>query len=886
MRSELNSQLERIRKHINNGPTMASCICDALFQTVLHQWARDWISELDGVTPSLLVSHYYGIQFLTKKTTVVYVPDIPKKGALSGSFPRLAERHGELAASALDGCISPASVEALHRTLLACYERLQNHSHYTLNAVMAHRCQSANKQQLQVMTCSWDNANVGLVTEKKSSFPIFHLNLNETITKFILRKETIYGLLNEFVSESNTANLQNVVGKLGKETQNLRDKLGVFISKKDMSAADSKIFSEETLNAAQRIDSVLEEAIGNLLVQGTVSSRLAHLRDHAVASLLAETNECPGLKELCEQVWEKLIEGGIPAPLGGATVSERQQLDAAIRLLQGVSAYSEYGNSVVTISIPVGREKGRFVTNVSWCAKLAPDKLKKIAKNVGTSMKELVSELPAEFCHKPNMVSNSKDKELGFVLTDFEVSEAVKKALEGTLINVSHLAATLRLAEVFRPEAVHEQSPINLTLCLGTPHHFDRFFLADYSNIPAVPGEGSEQQGMALAEPTMEQSFLAWLPVDPSEAKMLLPREMTPERTRELIVDNLNVCKARIKGNHGNLAGRNSVLFIDMLQPFPCITHVGKLAPEPYTNRDLSIRDASKQDRNMCFIRVSGRSRVELIHDGKTVASWVDARASWVVPPQWDSASLSRYLQCVFTSEYREYFDFIAECAIRIADTGHGATFVFTDAPMENEDKKIGLNNFLGQMSSQLGVDSETWLLSMLGKHQVLIDAVTQDGGTVFQLTKRNDSHDVQITQRQQFLPWRKESPFQIWKCGLKEMWCKRGSPLYWREWYDVLHWGTRHLSTLGMAACLCGQTIPAKDPKKSDKQKPDVVGICISADGPIHVFDRGVAVNPKHKDRNMIAVEGDPEHKSPEELEGAVKQWRNGTQNLQESKT
>jgi hypothetical protein len=229
------------------------------------------------------------------------------------------------------------------------------------------------------------------------------------------------------------------------------------------------------------------------------------------------------------------------------------------------------------------------------------------------------------------------------------------------------------------------------------------------------------------------------------------------------------------------------------------------------------------------------------------IASWDDSLSSWTVAKKWDENTIVTALKALSKrSEYTEIFRIIAKVAVSISDTpGEGTSFV------------VALGNVsegLYPAMTDCPADGE-WSENLLAKSlegktfaESLFRYATQDGGVFIDLKKRI------YKARRQFLPTatrgkaRKMQTFgfsyrtaQIEVNGsqkdLWKLWETEGGPYSWEDWYRVLHWGTKHLSALGMSYCLNGKKGAAK-----------AISVVVSEDGPISVFFGAKGLSPAEK--------------------------------------
>ncbi len=826
--------------------------CELLLEGILVEAAEGWLQSLHRFLPQLVAVHYRGIQTLSQKKSVVAVPAAREKEQPGWWLPKQEAGLADLIKNSIIQSKGTLSASALHELLLRCYEVIQNHNRYTLNALLADRIGKNPEVEMELFS-SVMTANEPLELDD------LKLTLNREVSAFLLGGNCIADLTIGAFSDGSRKNCTSAWTSISQKSTELRE----FVGRLFGNTTTGEEFDGWRRDKAKKHLDAVSTAVGKLSRTERLrrtAEEMKNRRRHAVWSVMsyASESECPGLRDLCASLWGAFCAGEDPG------TPDHVRVEAMVRLLQGVCAYHMYGNHILALSYSLPNVRvGSLTANVTMVldSPLSPTTTNRVLgpqSKIRTDLYTLLSAIAAAVADTKASAfhdDNGQDSTgLDLVLQDDELRISVQDSIAHTMIDPSVLAASLRLAEVFRPEAVHEGRPLELILCLGTPYHMERYFEVQ-TRLHTVT------ELIALPHPRIgDQAWLEWLPLrwevawrhkrtdsppDPGDSGALTTRKEDISKVSSQITDHLYVCRARIKGNAGTLMGGGRVLFVNYLEQRPAIGHVVLPAAHPATGRRPVLRDLTDFDSDMCFVRVVGRDRVEFIHRGKVVACWVDAKSGWGRPPQWTASGLSDFLRENFGSagDFKDGFDALGESILLLSDKpGVGAAFVISTSSFKE------FQGYTADMTDYIG-DTDRRKTTMADYSQdEFIEGVSQDGGTMINLSAGavQPLERLEIHFRQQFLPWHKNCPFHYRTARIDPdvhtsqlvaaLWSEEGGQLAWREWYDVLHWGTRHLSTLGMSACLRGQD-----------GRPDVVTICVSQDGPIHVFQRGVAIDPRN---------------------------------------
>jgi len=404
---------------------------------------------------------------------------------------------------------------------------------------------------------------------------------------------------------------------------------------------------------------------------------------------------------------------------------------------------------------------------------------------------------------------------------------------------------------------------LEIAFVVGTSYHREVMFkpwktLASYRDIRAPH------------QPALGLAWIEWLPVCEKQARELLNRarwfrsylrkksgsgprkksgsrqqvdEQEENECKNLVGVYLSLCSARIKGRFGDFSGPSKLLFVDYSVKFPAVTDIVSLGEAAAKNR-ISLRKVTAgqygaNTRDMCIIRVCGRRRIELLYQGRVELCWDDDQAKWQKPPHWDAASLRARLETLFPSHKKRmsgWVDNLCEVISRISDApGEGASILIVGDELPEE--------CVGPMTERTKEEESAgpYKLTKLEQDD-LHNLAIQDGAVILSLQKQ------ELKCRQVYRPFVRKrpkvkgkakaevlEPFNLYthRTGkgtlLHEAWRNADPEYRWDGWPAVLHWGTRHLNSLGMTACFS-----------------DTVCICVSADGPIHVFHKGRALEPE----------------------------------------
>lgn len=814
---------DRVSSGIRSRQTLAVSCWEIAVHGYLAKQMNEWRRGTGQTGARFMVSHYRGLQVLSQKKTIVRCQNSP-------SLLRPPRR--------IDS-------NDWNQLLLLCYEGLQDESRYTMNAVLARHAEEERKGRRFTLTSRVVQDQLGVnVTCRANEYS---LTLTQAARNYLLAGLGLPDLARFLYGRQE---LKDVTACLNK----LHQKIIVHCEDQEHAVPWSPEKLSENMGYARKLlyhVSKLQDKTNasiTAFMETTEVKRIAaalHARRKQISWTLVGGNLNSlesQLKGTCEKLfklfgWGKKDNG---AP----------QFEAVLRMLQGICVYHEYGSSLLAFVYPfalrtlcsVGPEslpsKEYCVSTITWISDSALDNLRALSTRATLDLQRLSTESQTTIAVELKKPTGD-DYCLKDVLTDAEPINEAEKALNGSLISRPHLAAVLRLAEAVRPAAIHEGKPIEVAFCVGTIYHLKRYFSDTQSLLSGI----TRFPRCRLADGVAD---LAWLPVRIDQAVRVLQPELYQGEMKQsdtdhyarMITECQELCKARIKGNHGILCRKGNVLFVDYLRDWPQITHVGTIAKRLGDLGSPSLRELTARDPDMCIVRVVGRSRMELLHRGRVVISWADNNAAWVIPPQWTVENLSKYLERAFGEAHAPQIGQLAEFCIRLSDTPRsGAAILVANRRIRKK--------YSADMTDTVRGSSDMPLQDLLSDFDEFRDRVTQDGGTVVTLS----GGEPAVRTRQHFMPYEGAAPwcyrtspvgsrFDRWA----EAWAKEGDDLEWPGWYEVLHWGTRHLSCLGMSASLRGQKANFEGELMN---LPNSVAICVSDDGPIHLFEHGTCIDP-----------------------------------------
>jgi len=263
----------------------------------------------------------------------------------------------------------------------------------------------------------------------------------------------------------------------------------------------------------------------------------------------------------------------------------------------------------------------------------------------------------------------------------------------------------------------------------------------------------------------------------------------------------------------------------------------------------VSWRKALEHEEHVVALRLVGMRRIEMLHKGRMVLCWDDSTATWTVPKNWDEVNLSFTLMQKFCVDgmqepdrgsFMKRVDTIARVVMAVSDApGEGSSMVIASDEIDGEENAYPQMTDCKKGMSEGDLDTDS--------DQKLFDTATQDGGVFINLKTG------EYKGRRQFLPSLEGQGFnyrlaKLFYNGheslLAQLWEDSECDGYhWPDWYNVLHWGTRHLSALGMSFCFrCQHTHEL--PQLPQDAGASVIAVVVSADGPVTVFDHGVSID------------------------------------------
>lgn len=434
---------------------------------------------------------------------------------------------------------------------------------------------------------------------------------------------------------------------------------------------------------------------------------------------------------------------------------------------------------------------------------------------------------------------------LGYALQSPRFAENIATGVGDKVFNFDSLAGVIRLSQVISPSAIHEGKPLNISFIVGYPSLIKQ----KVSSICEFKNEEEE-----------ESKVIDWH----------VPSQENGSDENAA----LHEAMSRIIGNCLLLQKDNIALFVDCNEKKPTIHNIVEplklIAPGVYNSKSNLIEITSDVDEAF-LVKIMGQKKIEIFYRGKKILVY-GHNATWEEETSWDNDSILDFLcQSLSVDKDNKAVKTISETAYSISQTkGEGASFVILKNDLANKD---------------IMAPSMTIPFPNLGKgdiNEVNLRAVAiEDGGVLI------DVSGNKFYGRRQWLPYQENGtgipfwynsftiPSDEWewdkitnKSKLKypnagELTvidtsttnndllvfvktpprlydiCKYEyiindnktikNPWYWDSWYKILSWGTRHLSSMGMSACLWDKTVV----------------IVISADSTIAVFYEGIEQVP-----------------------------------------
>lgn len=769
----------------------------------------------DDLGITAMVAHYRGIQVLSQKKTAFYSTGEVRDETYRNYPPYF------------------------HEALLRCYEASQNNSHYTLNSIIT-KLATDLEGHIVLMSLLEDDGSLSIELKLKNDTTTVSINKSICDSLFGINNEN--SKANPLKEMSKRLIKKEELPKLLKrikESHHLKEFLFSEFEDKDFYSKDKRLHALKACSLIKKIESRINYNIEKLIQPVEINFEDSNKNDSLV-------NFCKGLKSTLQAAvhsvvvrhWQsdsevenlknlhnKLLLAGDEK----YCTHEYQIFDSyfpILRMLQGILLFHKcYGNFLCCKA--EAKIINKRVGSASWLTihQQKPaniSSLDQLHSFIGNKADNVISEILGLAATKHG--NNTENQELQGVFIDRKAKDIVEdKICKRTNIPSSHLCAFVRLAEMFRPQAVHEGNPLEMAIVLGTPFHLNSFFetktiIKDYAGNEYIDG------------PTLGKMCLELLPLGTSAVNVedfLGREESNDDLIKNLINKYLSLCCGRIKGKVADLIGPDNILFVDYTNKVPAVSHVVSIRHSTGLREYTSLRKLTN-DRNcndMLIIRVFGRRRIELLHGGNCLLSWDDNEARWQAPAAWDENNLKKTISISFWGKedleqnIDDAISTLCHTIMEISDaSGEGASFVL--AP-ETIDNYIG--NLTEDQKWDTGGKEKLVDFSSLQLRKLAI----QDGGTVVNL------QHLTVSFRKLFRPFNESEakPFDIFSYKVKDdrlcdKWNKINDPYKWDNWPSVLHWGTRHQSSLGMSACL-----------------PNTLCICISEDGPIQVFESGRAI-------------------------------------------
>lgn len=429
-------------------------------------------------------------------------------------------------------------------------------------------------------------------------------------------------------------------------------------------------------------------------------------------------------------------------------------------------------------------------------------------------------------------------KSLECSLQSPSIAKIITEPIKNKVFNFDSLAGVIRLAEIIRPSAVHEGKPQNFTFIVGFPYILeDRLEkISNFSNEP-----------------------IEWF-----TPKKRLKVELEDEELIEN--EELHWARARIIGNSQIFQEKDVALFVDCIKNKPLCNYIVRPHPHGLSYYKSNIIEIMSEVDDAFIVRILGQKKIEIFHKGKKILVWSHVNVIWEKESTWDIKSLNKFIcdKLKVKDDFKKVVNTLAKVIYQISQKqGLGASFViYEDIP----------NNLETQCPRMTIPFPELGEGKIAENENVLMDAAIQDGGTLINLTSNK------FSARRQWLPhtdrgtpfWHENFPIpdSSWDSDIKnnkewqdssrhakhidvmgdnskllytmcrhpylkkqenglERWLN--NPFRWDGWYKILSWGTRHMTSLGMSACLWDKAVV----------------VVVSADSTITVFYQGIEGTP-----------------------------------------
>jgi len=423
-------------------------------------------------------------------------------------------------------------------------------------------------------------------------------------------------------------------------------------------------------------------------------------------------------------------------------------------------------------------------------------------------------------------VSEDAYKSLGFALQNRYDPKRIADLLEETVFNFNSLAGVIRLAEVIRPFAVHEGKQQTISFVVGRPY--------------------LRKDKLEVISKFCDGNIISWR----------IPGNDTQRPTEN---EALHIARARIMGSSQILQDPGVALFVDCNYDEPTCNHVVRAAPRGVIGRNASILNTMANVKDAFIVKIIGQKKIEIFYKGDKILVWSHINVTWEKETTWDANSLNTFIskKLKIKEENKNAVRILAKTVYQISQKqGEGSSFIIYK---DNHIDKDALCPPMTIPFPELGEGEIT-------DSKKLLNVAIEDGGTLIELTSNK------FYGRRQWLPHRINKPpfwhenFSIpedaWNSIIEEVWnddvednvkciaindsppklysiCRykyfkkteNGLPrylknkFYWEEWYKILSWGTRHISSMGMSACLWDKA----------------VAVVVSADSAITVFYQGI---------------------------------------------
>lgn len=425
------------------------------------------------------------------------------------------------------------------------------------------------------------------------------------------------------------------------------------------------------------------------------------------------------------------------------------------------------------------------------------------------------------------------------------------KHVSKKIYNFNSLAGVIRLSEIIRPSAIHEGKQQNYTFVIGYPYLI-KDMLESISEFSEEPNPNQRKN---------ENNSIKWyMPILKDSAK-------------EDEEDPLRKAKARILGNSQIFQEKDVALFVDCSKGdfnskhnyVECVcNNIVKPHPRGIYRDKTNIVDVVAEKNDVFVVQIIGQKKIEIFLKGKKIGVWSYINAKWGPEYTWDETSIENYIKGKLPIDgNNNAVKILSETIYQISRTpGCGASFVICQDLPKNID---------------ILCPRMTIPFPKLGEGEItdgkkLLSVAIQDGGTFIDLKEKK------FSGRRQWLPYRiKEPPFWYENFNIKKIerneiykeenkkknidsvvasnaidpkdcqWrlyeiCKAEclkkrangreifkNPHHWREWCKMLSWGTRHMSAMGMSACLWDKAVV----------------VVVSADSTTTVFYKGIEARP-----------------------------------------